>query len=46
MTHASMTPEALERPGIPDSVIRFCIGIEDGADLIADLHEALRTLPA
>jgi cystathionine gamma-synthase len=46
MTHASMTPEARRRAGITDSVIRLSVGIEDPADLIADLERALGTLPA
>ncbi len=46
MTHASMTPEARRRAGITDSVIRLSIGIEEPEDLIADLDDALRTLPA
>jgi cystathionine gamma-synthase len=46
MTHASMTPEARKRAGITDSVIRLSIGIEDPADLIADLDQTLRGLPA
>jgi cystathionine gamma-synthase len=46
MTHASMTPEARQRAGITDSVIRLSIGIEDPADLIADLDRALGSLPA
>jgi cystathionine gamma-synthase len=45
MTHASMTPEARARAGIGDGVIRLSVGIEDPADLIADLDEALRSLP-
>jgi cystathionine gamma-synthase len=45
MTHASMTPEARRRAGITDSVIRLSVGIEDPADLVADLEGALRTLP-
>ena len=45
MTHASMTPEARKRAGITDGVIRLSVGIEDPADLIADLDAALRTLP-
>jgi cystathionine gamma-synthase len=45
MTHASMTPEARRRAGITDSVIRLSVGIEDPADLVADLDAALRTLP-
>jgi cystathionine gamma-synthase len=46
MTHASMTPEARQRAGITDGVIRLSVGIEDPADLVSDLDEALRTLPA
>jgi cystathionine gamma-synthase len=46
MTHASMTPEARQRAGITDSVIRLSVGIEDPADLIADLGQALGSLPA
>jgi cystathionine gamma-synthase len=45
MTHASMTPEARQRAGITDAVIRLSVGIEDPADLVADLDAALRTLP-
>jgi cystathionine gamma-synthase len=46
MTHASMTPEARRRAGITDSVVRLSIGIEDPEDLIADLDQTLRSLPA
>ncbi len=46
MTHASMTPEARKRAGISDAVIRLSVGIEDPADLVADLDATLRTLPA
>jgi len=46
ITHASVTPEARRRAGITDSVIRLSIGIEEPEDLIADLDDALRTLPA
>jgi cystathionine gamma-synthase len=45
MTHASMTPEARRRAGITDAVIRVSVGIEDPADLLADLDQALRSLP-
>jgi cystathionine gamma-synthase len=37
MTHASMTPEARQRVGITDGVIRLSIGIEAPEDLVADL---------
>jgi cystathionine gamma-synthase len=45
MTHASMTPEARQRAGITDSVIRLSVGIEAPEDLIADLEQALASLP-
>jgi cystathionine gamma-synthase len=41
MTHASMTPEARQRAGISDGLIRLSVGIEDPADLIEDLRQAL-----
>ncbi|MDR3671078.1 MAG: PLP-dependent aspartate aminotransferase family protein [Holophaga sp.] len=44
MTHASMTPEARLRAGISDGLIRLSVGIEDPADLIEDLNQALATL--
>ncbi len=46
MTHASMTPEARARAGIGDGVIRLSVGIEDPADLVADLARTLDSLPA
>jgi cystathionine gamma-synthase len=45
MTHASMTPEARQRAGITDGVIRLSIGLEDPADLVADLAQTLDSLP-
>ncbi len=41
MTHASMAPEARRNAGIADSLLRLSVGIEDGADLCADLDAAL-----
>jgi cystathionine gamma-lyase len=41
MTHASIPPEKRKALGIDDSLIRLSVGIEDGADLIADIEEAL-----
>jgi cystathionine gamma-synthase len=38
MTHASVTGSALE---VPDDLIRLSVGLEDAADLIADLRQAL-----
>jgi len=44
MTHAAMDPEARQRAGIGDSLLRLSIGIESGEDLEADLLGALATL--
>jgi cystathionine gamma-synthase len=41
MTHAAMAPEARARAGIDESLVRLSIGIEDGADLVRDLAQAL-----
>jgi cystathionine gamma-synthase len=41
MTHASMAPEARHAAGIGDTLLRLSIGIEDAADLCADLDAAL-----
>lgn len=40
MTHASITAKEREQAGIKDSLIRVSIGVEDKADLIADLEQA------
>jgi cystathionine gamma-synthase len=41
MTHSSMTPEARASAGIKDNLLRLSIGLEDEADLIDDLTQAL-----
>ncbi|MEP7096593.1 MAG: cystathionine gamma-synthase [Dokdonella sp.] len=41
MTHAAMSPEARHTAGISESLLRVSVGIEDGADLCADLDAAL-----
>ena len=41
MTHASMTPEARAVAGINDRLLRLSVGIEDVADLKADLIAGL-----
>jgi cystathionine gamma-lyase len=41
MTHASIPPEQRRAVGIGDSLVRLSVGIEDKADLIADLDQAL-----
>ncbi len=41
MTHASVPPERRARIGLTDSLVRISAGIEDPADLIDDLRQAL-----
>jgi cystathionine gamma-synthase len=41
MTHASMTVEARAEAGISDSLVRLSVGLENEADLLADLANAL-----
>ncbi|MBC7386494.1 MAG: cystathionine gamma-synthase [Cryobacterium sp.] len=41
MTHASIPPENRKALGIHDNLVRVSVGIEDLADLIADLDQAL-----
>ena len=43
MSHASMTSEMRERIGIRDGLIRLSVGVEDEADLIEDLRQALES---
>lgn len=40
-SHRGMTPDARREAGISDSLIRLSAGIEDPADLIADLEQAI-----
>jgi cystathionine gamma-lyase/cystathionine beta-lyase/cystathionine gamma-lyase/homocysteine desulfhydrase len=41
MTHASVPPERRQAIGLTDSLVRISAGIEDPADLIDDLKQAL-----
>jgi len=41
MTHASLPPDVLAKGGITGGLIRLSVGIEDEADLLADLDQAL-----
>ncbi|MDP8207287.1 MAG: PLP-dependent aspartate aminotransferase family protein [Candidatus Electryonea clarkiae] len=43
-TQASYTPEEREAAGIKDNMIRLSVGIEDVADLMDDLNQALRKI--
>jgi cystathionine gamma-synthase/methionine-gamma-lyase len=40
-SHRGLTPEQRRERGIHDNVVRFSAGLEDPADLIADLDQAL-----
>jgi cystathionine beta-lyase/cystathionine gamma-synthase len=39
--HGDLPPEERARSGITDGLIRFSVGLEDSADLLADLEQAL-----
>jgi methionine-gamma-lyase len=41
MTHSCYTPEERQRHGISEGLIRISAGLEDVADLLADVKEAL-----
>ncbi len=41
MTHSDMTLKELEEAGITEGMIRISVGLEDAADLIEDLEQAL-----
>ena len=40
-SHVELTAEERARAGIPESLVRYSVGIEDASDLIADLDQAL-----
>ncbi|KAJ3091182.1 hypothetical protein HK102_001419 [Quaeritorhiza haematococci] len=42
MTHASLTPQAREELGVDDTLIRLSVGVEDAADLVADIEQGLK----
>ncbi len=41
MTHKVVPPEQREKLGITDNLLRVSVGIENAADLTADLERAL-----
>jgi len=41
MTHASVPPDERARIGVTDGLVRISVGLEEAADLIADLERAL-----
>jgi O-acetylhomoserine (thiol)-lyase len=40
-THSQLTPEQLATAGVGEELIRLSVGIEDSADIIADIEQAL-----
>lgn len=46
MSHATMTEEQRLAKGIPPTLIRLSVGIEDVDDLIEDIEQALAKIPA
>jgi cystathionine gamma-lyase len=44
MTHTQLSPEERARTGIPDTLIRLSVGIEDVEDLIEDFERALASI--
>ena len=45
-THSQLTPEQLKSSGVQEDLIRLSVGIEDVADIIADLEQALEKAQA
>jgi cystathionine gamma-synthase len=43
-SHVELTPEERAEAGIPESLVRYAVGIENADDLIADLRQALDQL--
>lgn len=41
MSHASIDAKTRQERGVPEDLIRLCVGIEDGEDLLDDLRSAL-----
>ena len=42
-THSQLTPEQRKAAGAGDDVVRLSVGLEESADLIADLEQAMAT---
>ena len=42
MTHSTYTPEERARHDISEGLVRLAIGLEDLADLLADIEQALK----
>ena len=46
MTHSTYTPEERARYGISDGLVRISVGLEDLADILADVGQALDSVSA
>ncbi|MFB4166176.1 PLP-dependent transferase, partial [Alteribacillus sp. JSM 102045] len=44
-SHVENTPEERASLGIPESLVRYSVGIEDTQDLIKDLEQAMAKIP-
>jgi len=44
-THSSLSAEELDAAGITEGLVRLSIGIEDWRDILADLEQALDSIP-
>jgi cystathionine gamma-lyase/cystathionine beta-lyase/cystathionine gamma-lyase/homocysteine desulfhydrase len=44
MTHGAVPKKERQRIGVTDGLVRISVGLEDAADLIADLQQALAAL--
>jgi cystathionine gamma-lyase len=44
MTHGSIPVEERERRGVTETLLRLSVGIEDAADLVSDLEQALQVV--
>jgi cystathionine beta-lyase/cystathionine gamma-synthase len=45
MTHGSIPEEARDRLGVTPGLVRISVGIEDVADIVADIDRALEAIP-
>ncbi len=43
-THSAMGPEEMAKAGIPPTLIRVSVGLEDPADIIGDIEQALERI--
>ena len=43
-THSAMGEEEMRKAGISPSLIRISVGLEDEADIIADMEQALKKI--